>query len=167
MADSLDEANETVTLTISSASNATISDATATLTITDDDATPSLSIADVSGNETAGNRQFTVTLSAASGLAVTVNYATSDGTATAGADYTASNGTLTIAAGATTATFNVGVLADSIDEANETATLTLSGVSSTATISDATATLTITDDDNPPSVDFNATSSNDNGESIK
>ena len=158
LADSLDEANETVTLTISSASNATISDATATLTITDDDATPSLSIADVSGNETAGNRQFTVTLSAASGLAVTVNYATSDGTATAGADYTASNGTLTIAAGATTATFNVGVLADSIDEANETATLTLSSASN-ATISDATATLTITNDD-PPSVDFNATSSN-------
>ena len=53
-------------------------------TITDDDATPSLSIADVSGNETAGNRQFTVTLSAAAGRDVTVNYATSDGTATAG-----------------------------------------------------------------------------------
>ena len=45
-------------------------------TITDDDATPSLSIADVSGNETAGNRQFTVTLSAAAGRDVTVNYAT-------------------------------------------------------------------------------------------
>ena len=89
-------------------------------TITDDDATPSLSIADVSGNETAGNRQFTVTLSAAAGRDVTVNYATSDGTATAAADYTATSGTLTIAAGATTATFNVGVLADSIDEANET-----------------------------------------------
>ena len=162
LADSLDEANETVTLTLSSASSsASISDATGTLTITDDDATPSLSIADVSGNETAGNRQFTVTLSAAAGRAVTVNYATSDGTATAGADYTAISATqLTIAAGATTATFNVGVLADSIDEANETATLTLSGVSSTATISDATATLTITDDDATPSVDFNATSSN-------
>ena len=157
LADSLDEANETVTLTLSSASNASISDAdaTGTLTITDDDATPSLSIADVSGNETAGNREFTVTLSAASGLAVTVNYATSDGTATAGADYTAINGTLTIAAGATTATFNVGVLADSLDEADETVTLTLSGVSSTATISDATATLTITDDDNPPSLSIN------------
>ena len=162
LADSLDEANETVTLTLSSATNASISDATATLTITDDDATPSLSIADVSGNETAGNRQFTVTLSAASGLAVTVNYATSDGTATAGADYTAISATqLTIAAGATTATFNVGVLADSLDEANETVTLTLSGVSSTATISDATATLTITDDDATPSLSINDVSGNE------
>ena len=147
--DTLDEANETVIVTLSNAVGATLgSDDEHTYTITDNDATPSLSIADVSGNETAGNRQFTVTLSAASGRDVTVNYATSNGTATAGADYTATSGSLTIAAGATTATFNVGVLADSIDEANETATLTLSGVSSTATISDATATLTITDDDN-------------------
>ena len=110
-------------------STATISDATATLTITDDDSPPSLSINDVSGNETAGNRTFTVTLSAASGQDVTVGYSTSNGTATAGADYTASSGTLTIAAGATTATFNVAVLADSLYEANETVTLTLSSVS--------------------------------------
>ena len=158
LADSLDEANETVIVTLSTAL-ISFTDDDATLTITDDDATPSLSIADVSGNETAGNRQFTVTLSAAAGRAVTVNYATSNGTATAGADYTATSGSVTIAAGATTATFNVGVLADSLDEANETATLTLSSASN-ASISDATATLTITDDDATPSVDFNATSSN-------
>ena len=164
LADSLDEANETVTLTLSSVSStASFSDATGTLTITDDDATPSLSINDISHNETAANRTFTVTLSAASGLAVTVNYATSNGTATAGADYTATSGSLTIAADATTATFTVAVLADSLNEADETVTLTLSGVSSTATISDATGTLTITNEsgnDDPPSVDFNATSSN-------
>ena len=47
----LDEANETVTMTLSSASNATISDATGTFTITDDDATPSLSINDVSTSD--------------------------------------------------------------------------------------------------------------------
>ena len=161
LADSLDEANETVTLTLSSASSsASISDATGTLTITDDDATPSLSIADVSGNETAGNRQFTVTLSAAAGRAVTVNYATSDGTATAGADYTATSGSVTIAAGATTATFNVGVLADSLDEANETVTLTLSSATN-ASISDATATLTITDDDATPSLSIADVSGNE------
>ncbi len=158
--DTLDEANETVIVTLSNAVGATLgSDKVHTYTITDNDATPSLSIADVSGNETAGNRQFTVTLSAASGLAVTVNYATSNGTATAGADYTATSGSLTIAAGATTATFNVAVLADSIDEANETVTLTLSSAGN-ATIADAIGTLTITDDDATPSVDFNATSSN-------
>ncbi|MDB9951631.1 hypothetical protein OAD60_05260, partial [Candidatus Thioglobus sp.] len=163
--DTLYETNETVIVTLSNAVGATLgSDDEHTYTINDNDAKPSLSIADVSGNETAGNRQFTVTLSAASGLAVTVNYATSNGTATAGADYTATSGSLTIAAGATTATFNVAVLADSLNEADETVTLTLSGVSSsTATISDATGTLTITNEsgnDDPPSVDFNATSSN-------
>ena len=123
--DTLDENNETVIVTLSSPGNATLgSDQVHTYTINDNDLPPSLSINDVSGNETAGNREFTVTLSAASGLAVTVNYATSDGTATAGADYTAiSATTLTFSPGQTTKTFNVAVLADSLDEANETVTL--------------------------------------------
>ena len=164
LADSLDEANETVTLTLSSASNATISDATGTLTITDDDATPSLSINDVTtSNENAANATFTVTLSAASSRIVTVSYATSNGTATAGSDYTAvSATTLTFSPGDTSKTFNVAVLADAIDEANETVTLTLSSASN-ATISDATGTLTITDDDATPSLSINdVTTSNEN-----
>ena len=89
---------------------------------------PSLSINDVSYTESgsAGNATFTVTLSAASGQDVEVDYATSNGTATAGTDYTASTGTVTILAGNTTQTFTVPVLADALDEASETATLTLS-----------------------------------------
>ena len=143
MADSTDEANETATLTLSNAANASISDATGTLTITDDDNAPLLSINDVTAsNENAANATFTATLSAASGKAVTVDYASSNGTATAGADYTASSGTLTFAAGETSKTFTVPVLADSTDEANETATLTLSNAAN-ATISDATGTLTL------------------------
>ena len=69
LADTLDEASETATLTLSNASNATISDATGTLSIVDDDDPPSLSINDVSYTESgsAGNATFTVTLSAASG----------------------------------------------------------------------------------------------------
>ena len=57
---------------------------------------------------------FTVSLSAASGRDITVDYATSNGTATAGADYTATSGTLTISAGATSGSFNVPVLADTL-----------------------------------------------------
>ena len=68
-----------------------------------------------------------------------------------GSDYTATSGTLTIAAGATSGTFNVPILADTLDENNETATITLSAASN-ATISDSTATLTITDDDAAPSL---------------
>ena len=113
LADTLDEANETVTMTLSNASNATISDATGTFTITDDDATPSLSINDVStSNESNTATNMTVTLSAAAGRDVTVDFATSNGTATAGSDYTATNGTLTISAGDTTGTIGVTVLAD-------------------------------------------------------
>ena len=89
LADSLDEANETVTMSLTNASNASFTDDDATLTITDDDATPSLSINDVTAaNENAANSTFTVTLSAAAGRDVTVGYSTSNGTATAGADYT-------------------------------------------------------------------------------
>jgi len=79
LSDSLDEDNETATLTLSSASNATISDATGTLTITDDDASPTLSINDVTASdESAANSTFTATLSAASGRTVTVDYASSN-----------------------------------------------------------------------------------------
>jgi len=152
LADSIDEANETATITLSNASNASISDATGTLTITDDDDPPSLSIDDVTVDpESDTNATFTVILSAASGKTVTVDYATSNGTATAGTDYTATSGTLTFAPCDTTKTFTVAVLADSTDEANETATITFSNASN-ASISDATGTLTIIDDDDPPSL---------------
>ena len=97
-------------MTLSSASNATISDATGTFTITDDDATPSLSINDVSTSDESNTAtNMTVHLSAAAGRDVTVDYATSNGTATAGSDYTATSGTLTISAGSTTGTIPITV----------------------------------------------------------
>ncbi|MBX7147565.1 hypothetical protein K1X76_00645 [bacterium] len=146
--DSTDEANETITVTLSNATNTTISDATGTITITDDDGSPSLSVNDVSvaENVMAGKATFTVTLGAASEQSVTVDYATSNGTATAGSDYTAASGTLTFDAGQTTKTFDVTISNDSVDEGNETYTVTLSNATN-ATISDATGTGTITNDD--------------------
>ena len=155
-ADTLDEASETATMTLSSPTNATISDATGTLTIVDDDTAPTLSINDVSYTEsgTGGNATFTVTLSEVSAQNVTVDYASSDVSTTAGSDYTSSTGTVTILAGNTTQTFNVPVLVDTLDEVNETSTLTLSNPTN-ATISDATGTLTIVDDDATPSLSIN------------
>ncbi len=97
--DTLDEANETATLTIGGTAG--------TLTITDDDAAPTISVNDVT--ESAGSCIFTVSLSAASGKSITVDYATADGTSTAGVDYTAASGTLTFAAGETTKTVTVTV----------------------------------------------------------
>jgi hypothetical protein len=90
----------------------------------------------------------TVALSAASGNTVTVDYATSNGTATAGSDYTAASGTLTWAAGDTTAkSFDVPILGDTIDEADETVNLTLSSPSNCTISGTNPTTLTITDDD--------------------
>jgi hypothetical protein len=120
VSDALDEANETVVLTLSDPTNASLGTIEHTYTITDDDDTPTLSINDVSYTESgsAGNATFTVTLSEASGQEVTVDYASSDVSTTEDSDYTGVSGTVTIAAGATSATFDVPVLADTLDEAS-------------------------------------------------
>ncbi len=90
------------------------------------------------------NATFTVKLSAASSSAVTVDYATVDGTAKAGSDYTATSGKLTFAAGETAKTVTVKVLSDSVTEGNETFGLKISNPTA-ATIADATGTGTIVD----------------------
>ncbi len=69
---------------------------------------------------------FAVTLNRAASHAVSVDYATKDGTATAGADYTATSGTLTFAAGETAKTVTVALLDDAIDEGKEKFKLRLS-----------------------------------------
>ena len=142
------EPDETFTVTLSSASGATLpADATATGTITDDDQAP-LSIADASAHE-GDSATFTVTLNPAAADEVTVDYATSVAASDTAAqsDFTAKNGTLTFAAGDTTETFTVATLEDSVDEVDETFTVTLSNASGATLPADATATGTITDDD--------------------
>ncbi len=102
----------------------------ATIAITNNDTKPGITIAPASGPEGdsgSAAMTFTVTLATAVTEAVTVNYATSDGTATAGQDYTAvSNGSVTIAAGNTTAEFTVSVTGDEADELDETFNVTIS-----------------------------------------
>ena len=147
--DVLGEADETFTLTLSNATNATLGTATATGTITDNDP-PSLSVADASGPE--GNPVvFTVTLAREMGQLVRVNYATAPGTATS-ADFTAVSGTLTFAANELSKTVSVPTIYDSVDEPDETFMLTLSNPSANVMLLDATATGTITDDDDPLSL---------------
>ena len=92
---------------------------------------------------------FAIALSRAASSQMTVQYATSDGTATAGADYTSTSGTLTIDAGSSSATIEVPVIDDSHNEGSETLTLRLSNASS-GNITDASATGTITNHDALP-----------------
>ncbi len=111
---------------------------------------PGLAVADAEVEEAAdATLAFAVTLSRAPAGTVTVGYATADGTATAGSDYTASSGTLSFAAGETAKTVNVTVLDDGHDEGSETLTLTLSNPSG-AYLEDGTATGTINNTDHMP-----------------
>ena len=88
---------------------------------------PVLSVADAEGREGSGAAvEFAVTLSRTAQHAVTVDYATSDGTATAGEDYAATASTLTFAPGEREKTVRVPILDDAVDEGRETFTLTLS-----------------------------------------
>ena len=102
----------------------------ATVTITNDDDKPGITIAPASAGEgDSGNTNvtFTLTLGQAVSGAAAVNYATSDGTATAGQDYTAvTSGTATIPANSTSATFTVSATGDTTDEPNETFNVTIS-----------------------------------------
>ncbi len=125
-----------------------------TATISDDDGAPDVSISDanvVEGNSGTTDLTFDVTLSNASSSDVSVDYATSDSTATAGSDYTAASGTLTIPAGDTSGTITVHAKGDTTYEPDETLTVTLSGLVGGGSIPNDTATGTIRNDDKQPS----------------
>ena len=158
--DTLQEGNETFTVGLSNPQNATLLKGVGTATIVDNDGPqpppglPTLSIFDVAVTEGSGSAVFRVGLNKQSGDVVTVEYATSDGTAAAGLDYTSTSATLTFEPGDTRKTVAVPVLDDRAVEGNETFTVRLSGPQN-ATLRDSEATGTIRDDDGdetlPPS----------------
>ena len=91
----------------------------------------SFSVSDAEATEGVdASLDFTVIMGKAQDEAVTVDYATSDGTATAGSDYTAQHGTLKFAPGETTRIISVPIANDSEDDDRETVELTLSNPSS-------------------------------------
>jgi hypothetical protein len=123
---------------------------------------PTLSIGNVSANEgNSGTTPFTfaVTLSAPSASTVTVSFATADGTAIAGSDYTATSGTLTFNPGVTTQNVTVNVTGDVSVEPNETFFVNLSAPTN-ATIATGQGTGTIVNDDAPalPTLSINSVS---------
>ena len=109
-----------------------------------------VSVADARAEEGADETiDFAVTLSRAASGTVTVDYTTADGTATAGADYTARKGELTFVPGETAKTVAVPVLDDAHDEGEETFTLRLTAATG-ARIADGVATGTIENTDHMP-----------------
>jgi hypothetical protein len=107
------------------------------------------SSATYSVGESAGSATITVTLGSASAMTVTVDYATSDGTAEAGSDYAATGGSLAFAPGVTSLTFTVPITDDLTVEEDETVTLTLSNPGNAVLGTPNPVTLTIVNDDWP------------------
>ena len=145
------EPHETFSVKLSAPVGATIADDTGLGTILNDDTVPtSLSVDDISvGEGTLANAigTFTITRSGDLTGSSSVQYATANGTATAGADYTGvCPATVTFAAGEKTKTVALTILADLISEANETVLLNLSSPTGAA-ITDAQGVATIVDDD--------------------
>jgi len=114
--------------------------------------TLALSASSVSVNENAGTVTLSVTRTGGNSGAVSVQYATANGTATSGADYTAASGSLSWADGDTTAkTITIPILDDAIFEGNEAFSLSLSNPTGGAALgSPATETITILDNEQPP-----------------
>lgn len=147
--DSRDEADETINVNLTAPVGAQITDTQGRITLTDDDATPSVSVSDVSiseGQSGTKNVTFVVSLSALSGRTVTVNYATANGSATAGSDYVAKSGVVTINAGSISQNVSITINGDTLAEVNETILLNLSNPSN-ATIADSQGVGTLQDDD--------------------
>ncbi len=124
------ELEETFTVNLSGVANATLADSQGVGTIRNDDAMPTLSVGDVilvEGNSGTTNATFAVTLSAASGLATTVNYLTENGSASSGSDYTAQSSFLTLPAGVTSTNVVISVNGDLQIEGDEVFYLDLYG----------------------------------------
>ena len=152
--DTVEEPAETLILVLRDPIGATLpDDVQATGLITDDEDLPRLGVTGGTASEGVEESRFTVHLSGPSSRDVSVEYATVDGTASAGVDYTAASGTLTIPAGAIEATITVPVLDDTLDEDSEDFRLFLRYPTGAALPpSGAGGTATIADDDDPPAV---------------
>lgn len=113
--------------------------------------TPSITVHDVvvtEGNAGTTQATFSVTLSGAASQTVTCNFATADGTATAGSDYVATSGALSFAPGEVEKSVVVLVNGDTVDETQETFFLDISNVQN-ATVNQSRGTGFIVDDDGP------------------
>lgn len=169
--DLANEANETFTLDLSNGQNAIIADAQGVGTIANDDANPTITVSDATvaeGQSGTTNLNFTVSLSAASGKSVTVDYATADGTAstggslaTGGQDYTAGNGTVVFAPGTTSMPVSVQVTGDVLNEANETLSVAISNSTNATLGGKSTGTGTISNDDVLPTLVIDSVAANE------
>lgn len=146
--DTVDEANQTIVVTLSGPNVAKKTQMT--VTIVDDDDAPTFSVDDYltggAGATEGGTVPFTVTKTGTTELTSKVNYATADNTAMAPGDYPATSGQLTFAPGEAVKVVNVAANSDEIDEPPQTFFMNLS-MPVNATIGDGQGEGLINDDD--------------------
>jgi glucose/arabinose dehydrogenase len=148
--DSSQEGNETFAIGLQNPSSGSLSaPRTVLITIVDDDSPNTISVSEPTVNVSEAGSTATITVQRSGNLAgaASVNFATSNGTAIAGADYTARTGTLNFDAGQATKTISIPILNDTIGESNEIFTLRLSSATGAILGSDAKSTITILDND--------------------
>ena len=153
--DQLHEADETFRLHLREPVGATLGRNTATGTIVDNDAVPTVSVlpaTTVEGTKMTGDHigsvlSFPIELSGPSGLLVSVHYATASGTAQGGSDFIAVSDAIPIAPGQTRVFVRVSVIGDTLHEADETLSLLLAKPVVGATFGTKLAIGTIVDDD--------------------
>jgi hypothetical protein len=119
----------------------------------------SVQFASATASVNEGTPTLTVTVNRTGDVSTTstVNFATSDGTAIAGSDYSATTGTLTFAPGDLSKTFTVPIINDNVFEGNETFNLTLSNASAGVLLgSPSTMVVTIQDNESTPSLQINS-----------
>ena len=145
-----DDAADDPTVTLNH-SRSGASSVSVTVTITENDEATFSVTGPTTVTEDAGMATYAVSLSIEPGSDVTVDYATSNGTATAGSDYTAESGTLTFTRGSwnTPQTVDVPITNDRVDDDDETFTFTLSNPTRGTSLSSSASSVntTIVDDD--------------------
>ncbi|HMT09232.1 MAG TPA: Calx-beta domain-containing protein, partial [Pyrinomonadaceae bacterium] len=163
-ADTVQEPTETFNLTLGTPTGATILDGVGVGTISSADvSTASISNGSLNEGDTGmSNMTFAVSLTNTNSVNTTINYSLSNGTATSGSDFDGTSGSITINAGDNSGTISIPINGDTLYEADETFTVTIT--SPDVAIGTGTANGTITNDDAPPAtVVVNSTADTDDG----
>lgn len=145
--DSQNRGTRSLRLRLVSVSNATSPAPVATASIRDNDLPPAATVGDLFVNETGSAAQFEVTLSKPSSQILVIDYATADGTAVAGVDYTGAAGQLVFLPGETKKLVTIPILNDALPEPAESFALNITNTSGGVSITNGKATCSISDDD--------------------
>ncbi len=164
--DNINEPNENFVINLTNPMGATIGDPQGQITIIDNDIAPAitLTVNDITVNESAGTAMLTICASGISTTPITVNYTTLNGSAQAGLDFNNVTGTITIPAGQLCMNITIPIVDDNVQEPTETLFLSLTNPNG-ATIADPLGQVTILDNDDStttPAITINDITVNEN-----